>query len=321
MADELKESGATATIEAPSYHPPDNEPQGLEPEKPAETPEPVKAGDTKAEEKPAVKLPPSIKPPVKTGRFQERISDLVSQRDTHKQEAERLRQELDRVKSGSSAATQPTAKPASESGLNPDDFSTYGEYIAALVENTIEKKTESQKTQQKQQEYAQQKQERMQAFHQHAEPLAQQYGDGFWDAITDPSLPITEAMADAVMELDNLGPYTMLYLATHREEAAKMAKMHPRTATIAIGRLAAQIDAELKQGAGESTLAEAAQAPSIQPNAMQTARPTPVPTIRGATPSLNAQEPNDKDSVDDWLRKETERLRRINPNARFYGAR
>jgi len=304
MAEEVKESGGTtAIVEAPSYSPPAHEPQGLEP-----TPAKEEAKETVEKETPeakvsSVKLPASIKPPAKTGRFQERISDLVNQRDTSKRENEQLRDQLARLQTKTPAAATKTALPPSEAGLNPEDFTTYGDYITALVTDTIEKKSASEKSQQAKTDYETHKQERMSAFNEHAAPLAQQYGEGFWDTITDPSLPITEAMADAVMELDQLGPYTMLYLAAHRDEAMRIAKMNPRAATISIGRLAAQLDAEIKQGddgagsQGGSPLSENTGG-NTSPGGVNQLHPTPVPTPRGSSPNLNTA-PSDKDTVDE----------------------
>ncbi len=324
MEQVIKESASnTAVVDPPSYQPPAHEPQVLEPEPAKETP-PVQAKeDGKADDKPAITLPASIKPPTKTGRFQERISDLVGQRDASKREADSLREQLARVQQAKPSTAQPgtpLSTPSTDGTLNPEDFNTYGEYVAALVEQTLARKSASEKTQQSRNDYEAHKQERMASFNEHAAPLAQQYGEGFWDTITDPALPITEAMADAVMELDQLGPYTMLYLAAHRDEAKRIAQLNPRAATIAIGRLAAQLDQEIKQG-GASTPADV---PGMPPNALAPlgglVRPTLVPVPRGSSPDLTTA-PNDKDTVDEWLRKETDRLRRINPNARFYGAR
>ena len=324
MADETVSTGTTQTTETPSYSPPDNEPQGLEPNKVEASPTEGKtkaSGDTDStsvkDDSSKVVLPKSIKPPVKTGRFQERISDLVSQRDLSKREADQLREELAKIKT--SSTTQPngsTTQGKQGSALNPEDFPTYGDYVSALIKQSIDEKAQSIQSQRAQEEQARHKQERSQAFNTHAAPLAQQYGDGFWDTITDPTLPVTEVMADAVMELDNLGPYTMLYLATHRDEAAKIAAMNPRAATIAIGRLAAQIDQELKSGNTQTS-----ESVSSASNTVAQPRPTAVPTPRGASPGLANGMPSDKDSVDEWLRKETLRLRSRNPHAQFYGSR
>jgi len=319
----------TSTVEIakePSYTPPANEPQGLVPEQPRSK------DDTTAPKESKVKLPSSIKPPVKSGRFQARISDLVSQRDTVERENAQLRERLSRMgaiprtESDETApgATTANPKPPASDALNPEDFPTYGEYVKAMVEQTLKHKEESEQSIKAKAQFEEYRKERISTFNKEAEPLAAEYGDGFWDAITDPSLPISEAMADAVLELDALGPFTMLYLAAHKDEAARISKLNPRSATIAIGRLAAQLDYEIKQAEGGETISNGGGnvTPSIAPNTAQPApRPTPVPSIRGSAPTSLDNAPNDKDSVEEWLRKETDRLRRQNPNARFYGAR
>ena len=326
-------AGAAVVSSEPSYTPPANEPQGLDPKGESQAP---KVETPKAESK--VKLPPSIKPPAKTGRFQARISDLVGQRDTVERENAQLRERLSRMgaiprgeqpaaPAGKVAA--PNSAPPAGDTLNPEDFPTYGEYVKAMVTQTLQAKEESEKSSKAKAMFEEHRQERLSSFNEQAAPLAAEYGDGFWDSITDPSLPISEAMADAVLELDSLGPYTMLYLAAHKDEAARISKLNPRAATIAIGRLAAQLDYEIKQTGGISEGAEQVNGstptggtPQVQPQQVpQAPKPTPVPSIRGSAPSSLDNTPNDKDSVEEWLRKETDRLRRQNPNARFYGAR
>lgn len=303
---EATEATETAPAAEPSYTPPANEPQGLEP----------KAEETKTiETKPAVKLPASIKPPVKSGRFQARISDLVGQRDTVERENLQLRDRLSRmgaIPREDKTAPAPVNDAKVGTALNPEDFPTYAEYVTALVNHTLKQKEESEKSAKSQNAYEEHKQQRMSTFNEQAAPLAEEYGDGFWDAITDPNLMVSEAMADAVLELDEIGPFTMLWLAAHKEESAKIAKMNPRAATIAIGRLAAQLDHEIKQGNTDGT-------PS--PSSSSASRPTPVPTIRGSAPTGLDNAPADKDTVDEWLKKETDRLRRTNPGMKFYGAR
>ena len=114
------------------------------------------------------------------------------------------------------------------------------------------------------------------------------------------------------MDLGEVGPVTMLWLASHRDDASRIARLSPRAATLEIGKLAYRIDAEMKGGAASSDTAPAAAPPAP--------RPSVVNVPRGTSPAASAN-PGDKDSVDEWLRKETDRLRRVNPNARFYGAR
>lgn len=295
--------------------------------------EPVKSAESK------VKLPPSIKPPVKSGRFQARISDLVNQRNATERENAQLRERLSRM---GSTIPNPSAKPgaapvagksevANNTGeaLNPEDFPTYGEYITALVTKTMEQKEEAANSQRANQEFVEHRSKRLSVFNEQAEPLAQEYGEGFWDVITDENLPVSEAMADAILELDQMGPFMMLYLAAHKDEAAKISKLNPRAATIAIGRLALRLENEINTAntaaggaaGGDGAAAPAASTPAPATTTPAAPRPSLVPVPRGSTANLDAALPNDKDDVDTWLKKETDRLRRVNPNARFYGAR
>ena len=326
MADEPVDAGNVIASPAAVIEPPAG--MGIPIDTPASAPVDKKVDD-KGVAPPAepskVKLPSSIKPPTKTGRFQQRISDLVGQRDSAITEASQLRERLSKMTTVPKAGggEKIADKPAVNGDvLNPEDFPTYGEYITALVSKTMDQREEASRSRQANAAYENHKEERMAAFNEQAAPLAQEY-DGFWDAITDPTLPISEAMADAVLELDELGPYTMLYLAAHKDESAKVARMNPRAATIAIGRLAMRLAMELQQG-GEGAPADQGGGVDTQPTpparVPQAPKPSSVPVPRGSVPALN-NEPNDKDDVDTWLRKETDRLRRINPNGRFYGAR
>lgn len=266
-----------------------------------------------------------LKPPQKSGRFQQRISDLVGQRDQYRQEAESLRAQLaERSKPADSTTGTRPASPAqgAQPALNPDDFETYGDYVNALVDQKVAQTLQTARTQSEQQAVNQYREERKQEFMDNCAPLVEQYGDAFFDAITDPGLPISEPMVDAVAELGELAPYVMLYLANNPEDARAIYDMNPRHATLAIGRLAAQVDAELKGGARPAQR-EVPPMPTARPVAPMrpAAPPAPrrVPELRGATPANSLEnDPGDQDDVQTWLLKEAARIRRRNPNAKFY---
>ena len=312
MSDEV-EGGETAAVAETSssepvtaersYRPPDNEPQGLDPSK-EEKPE-AKPSNGDGDKK--VKLPSAIKAPKANGGFRERLGELSRARDEARQEAAWLRQQLERT----SQPKESDKKTAKNAEIRPDDFETYAEYVDALVDKKIALRDQTNKQTSEQQQYQQYQQQREASFNKYSEPLAAEYGEGYWDAITDPTLQVSEPMYEAVMDLGEVGPVTMLWLASHRDEAARIARMSPRAATLEIGKLAYRIDAEMKNG---SDAAEPATAAASAP------RPSVVNVPRGTSPAVSAM-PSDKDSVDEWLRKETDRQRRINPNARFYGAR
>lgn len=332
MPDVIEQPATTTPAAEPSYTPPADDPTASsvtsEPEPATKVEKPVDKPIEKPESK--IKLPESIKGkiPAKTGRFQERISDLVAQRNNAEREAAQLRDQVSRMttppKKGDGTAP---AKGEKEDDLNPEDFDTYADFVKELTLRTMTKQKEADKSAEGREAYARHQQERHANFNEKAAPFIAEY-EGFMDAITDPNLPISEAMADAVLELDDMGPYLMLYLAANRDKAAAIAKMNPRAATMAIGRLAAQLDYEIKGGTGTvegGTDTKTGEQPpqTTTPVAPQVTAPKPtvVPIPRGSTPASLDGSPEDKDDVDTWLRKETDRLRRQNPNARFYGAR
>lgn len=281
------------------------------------TPAPAKTETVsdKGSEKPSTKLPASIPPPKPTGRFQERLSDLVQVRDRYKQEAQEWRERYEALTRGGQPGQKPQTHqpkpPVSDGKLKPEDFDTYDDYIEAKIEQRMEAKKGQESQSQQETAAKQYRQEKRHAFMQHAEPLAQQY-EGFWDAVSDPTLPITEPMADAVMELGELAPYVMLWLASNKDQTLAMAKQSPMAAAISIGKLATRLEAELGQGG---------QAGGHTQTAPSAPRPTPVPSPRGTMPSGDLDgSPSDKDDVQTWLAKETARMRRTNPHMKFYGA-
>lgn len=285
-------------------------------------------GSKQTDDSEKIKLPPSIKPPGKpSGRFQQRISDLVAQRDGARHETEQLRQQLSKFQNaGDRAANTGDKAKAVSAGdeLNPDDFNTYGEYVTALVTKTMQQGQEAAKSKQAEEAYTKYHREKIDEFTERCQPLGEAYGDGFWEAISDPHLPVSEVMVDAIIELGDLAPYTMLWLAGHHQEALKIARMNPRQATIAIGRLAAQLDFELKQGGdaggGEGDGDKQNMVENNQARQTTTPQPKPVNVPRGSVPTNIDGAPNDKDDVQTWLKKESARIRKMNPNARFYGA-
>ena len=257
-------------------------------------------------------------------RFQERISDLVSQRNRYEQEARELRDQITRQQQDGGRVLQPDGQAAApaydpndlDSPLTPDQFETYGEFVQALTRRTVQQERASQQEVHGQQAMQQYQQQKVDKFQEHAAPLMAEHGDAFMEAITDPNLPVSEAMASAVLELDDLGPYVMLHLAANPKEASEMSRLNPRAATVAIGRLAAKLHAQIESSPAEG--GDAAAAPAPPP----VAKPRVMPSPRGAAPSSLDSQPSDKDNLDEWVKKETQRLRgKYGPGFRAYGMR
>jgi hypothetical protein len=236
-------------------------------------------------EKESDDLPPSLQAAKKDlkqpkGRFQERISELVAQRNAIEKENAILRAKLAELSTPSKS---------------PTEANSYDEYIKSLVDQQVAKAIEERTATALQQQRAAYRQERLTRFQQEAEKVAQAHGAGFWDMITDPTLPISESVADAVFELDANGPLVMLYLSTHRDEAARISALPPARASVEIGKLASKLELE-----------KSSPTKNLQ-----------VQIPRGGV-SRDSQ-PSDEDDVETWLRKESARIRSMYPNARFYG--
>ena len=283
-------------------------------------------------------LPPSLVPKkAKDGqpsRFQQRISDLVAARKAEQSENLVLREQLARLTGGGGvtgkAGNAGAVSDDPNATLTPENYETYAEYVAALVNRTLDQRETAKRSERGEQAMVEHRQERMAAFHEAAAPMVEQYGEDFMEAISDPTLPVSEPMADAILELQDIGPYIMLHLANNRQECAQMSRMNPRAATVAIGRLAARLDYELKQngegagaGAAPGTAAAPASTVSInQAGGMASAPPAPkpVPVPRGSSPASITGQPNDRQNMQEWLASERHRLReKYGPNMRFYG--
>lgn len=285
----------------------------------ARTSEPQKPESGAPAKKP---LPGGIKP--KGSRFNDRISDLVQQRRERDARIEQLVAENQSLRGGQPAGGgQPGQRGDGLTGgdatkLSPEQFETYGDYVQALVQQTIDSSFQKHRSRESHETLQNYRAERMTSFEAACEPLRSEYGEDFDAAITDPTLPVTDVMADAILECEN-GPDVMLFLAANRNEAAKIAGLNPRAATVAIGRIAAKIAASQGNVPQQSGGTGAQPVPGT-PAAAAPARPapSPVPQVRGGTPQANAI-PKDHMSTNEWLDAERARLRnKFGPRYRGY---
>lgn len=272
---------------------------------------PAQQPETGDNGKKALKVPDSLKPkPNDQERFRGRISELVNSRKALEGEVQNLRSQLAVLQGGKQE--QPAGRQAQgDAPPNPDDFDKYQDYVDALVDYKVNLREKVNQQKQTEEGYRIYQQEKRAEFEQHAQAIVEQVPE-FWEAVTDPSLPVTDAMAEAVMELGQMAPFTMLWLASNRQEALRIARMPPRAATVAIGKLAVQLEKTLGDDAGsQPTQAEPAK-PQFTPK--------PVPQIRGSAPGNLNDGPTDKDDARTWMIKEAERQRKKfgNPNLKVY---
>ena len=110
--------------------------------------------------------------PKPRSRFQERISDLVGERNRHETEARTLRERLAKyetpdgkpVNSGAVAGKTAAAATDTDAPLKPEDYETYGEYIEALVTRTIVNAGKKQRSQEGQDAAVKHRLERLDPF-------------------------------------------------------------------------------------------------------------------------------------------------------------
>lgn len=257
-------------------------------------------------EKKVLKLPENLKPkPEDKERFKGRISDLVAHRKQVEERNRQLEEELSRYRSGQNGQTKPekTAK-GGDGAPKPDEFETYQEYVDAIVDYKIKLRQEEQVKANQEASYREYRQTKRSEFEQHAAPIIEQVPE-FWDIITQENMPFSEPMVEAVMESGEIAPYLMLWLASHRQEAVKLYNLPPRAATVAIGRLAMQLEQEVRNGADPDGAGGQTATPS---NPGLT--PKPVPQIRGGSPGNLDTAPSDKDDVLTWFQKEAARQRK-----------
>lgn len=301
MGDDLSSSAAPAETQAETIETPE-----ITEQKSADNSSQPNSNDNG---KKPIKVPDTLKPkPADQDRFRGRISELVNSRKAIEEEARQLRSELAMLKGGKQdKRTTPTNGDAPP---NIDEFEKYQDYVDALVDYKVSQREKAQQQKSTEEGYRQYQQEKRQEFETHAAEIVQQVPE-FWDAVTDPTLPVTDAMAEAVMELGQMAPYTLLWLASNRQEALRMAKLPPRAATVAIGKLAVQLERELSDTRESGSQPEDT-APKFQPK--------PVPQIRGGSPGNIDQGPSDKDDARTWMIKEAERQRKKfgNANLRVY---
>jgi len=209
---------------------------------------------------------------------QKRIDRLTREKYRKDAENEMLRRELEQARSRQADAQRQPA----EGAPKPEQFASYEAFLEAKAEWKAEQKvTEVLNRQQEsaRQQTAQQRQaEAQQSWDKQVDAAVELYDD-FEEVALSPDVPVSSAMAEAI-QLADKGADVLYYLGKHREEAAKIARMDPLRAAVAIGR----IEATLARPAPKKT----------------TSAPAPISPV-GARAAVS-KDP-DKLSVDEWLRQ------------------
>lgn len=171
--------------------------------------------------------------------YQRRIDEITAaRRETERQNARLLalleqQTRAQQIPEQQPPPSVPTGKPQLE------QFQTYEDYTEALSDWKVRNVLEQREAQQRMQAEAQRAQQVEAEFARRVQEAAAKTPEVV-DAMNDPTLPISPAMADVIRSVNN-GPDVVLHLSRNRDEAARLANLPPHVAAFELGRLAAGI--------------------------------------------------------------------------------
>ena len=205
------------------------------------------------------------------------------------QEKYRLRAELDFLRSQQPQQAQ-TAQQAQQPSQAPklEQYNSIEEYLDALADHKASQKFDHLAKEREAKESQTRQQQEVAKLHEsytkQTEQARQAYGD-FDDVVQDPDLPISQAMAEAIMRSTN-GADVAYYLGKNPDQAARIASLDPFSAAVEIGRIAATV---------------------VRPQPRKTSNaPPPIqPVGARATPVTDP----DKMSTEDWLKWRNDQLK------------
>ena len=208
---------------------------------------------------------------------QKRIDRLTQEKYRLRAELEFLRSQQPQPQQAQPAqqAQQPSQAPKLE------QYNSIEEYLDALADHKasqkfdhLAKEREAKESQTRQQKEAAKLHE---GYTKQTEQARQAYED-FDDVVQDPDLPISQAMAEAILRSSN-GADVAYYLGKNPDQAARIASLDPFSAAVEIGRIAATV---------------------VRPQPRKTSNaPPPIqPVGARATPVTDP----DKMSADEWMK-------------------
>lgn len=170
--------------------------------------------------------------------YQRRIDEITAaRRETERQNA-RLLALLEQQTQARQQPEQPQIQPP-PGKPQLEQFQTYEDYTEALAEWKVGHLLQQREQQQREMQAAQQQAQREAEFSKRLQEAAAKTPE-VMDAINDPTLPISTAMAGVIRAVPN-GPDVVLHLSRNRDEAARLANLPPEIAAFELGRLAAGI--------------------------------------------------------------------------------
>ena len=198
------------------------------------------------------------------------------------QEKYRLRAELEMLRRGQQPQQQQEQRQVEQQAAPKlEQYQSIEEYLDALADFKAAQKADKVFKEREAAERQSRQQSEQAKLHEgytkQTEQARQAYED-FDDVVQDPDLPISQAMAEAIMRSSN-GADVAYYLGKNPDQAARIASLDPFSAAVEIGRIAATV---------------------VRPQPRKTSNaPPPIqPVGSRATPVTDP----DKMSTDEWLK-------------------
>jgi hypothetical protein len=226
-------------------------------------------------------------------KAQKRIDELTWKSHEAERQAEYWRQQALQPQQPPPKAEEPVKLPTLES-VGYDE----SKYQAALIEYATKQAEQVVERRLTEAEQKRAEQARMESFATRQREFAKATPDFEDRVLRDPTLPITAAMRDVILD-SPAGPELAYHLATNREQAEQIARLPAHLAALEMGRIEGRL----------SALKEAAKRPVISK------APPPPPKVEDVdTPlaGMKASDPeSDKLSMKDWMERRTKEVRKV----------
>jgi len=200
--------------------------------------------DAKPEpEAPKAEAPPEPEKP-KEPEVPKGVQKRIDRAVREKYEAQARAKMLEERLAALEQRAEPRQAPISNSEPTIDKFDNFDEYVAAKAEFIAKRQIESTLSErEKSQMAAKEAAARQQSVDSWTKRVSAATADlpDFEDVIASSDVPMTDVMQQSIMESD-IGPKVAYYLATHPDEALKIAQLPPIRAVAALGRLEERLE-------------------------------------------------------------------------------
>lgn len=240
----LTEPSEPVAAETESVPAAGTEAETTEPESAGTEIEPAEAGSAGIIAEPAGKID---EVPKILGDMNDRIKKIHDRFGYLQRQVETLRQEPVKPMEPEKPIEQPKPK--------EEDFEEYNEFIDALTDWKVDAKIEALNIKAQKKAIDSRTAESEKKFRAELNTGGERYSD-FEEVAMSPTVPITEAMVQILHECEHPADIAY-YFGKHIKECAAVANMTPFRAAKAIGKIEAEINAELKKSPPETKITKA----------------------------------------------------------------